>query len=71
MHTGSWWGNLGGGNHLEDPGLDGRIILKWILEKWDMGHGLGQSGSGQGHVAGSCECGNELSSFIKRGEFLD
>ena len=22
---------------MEDPGLDGRIILKWILEKWDVG----------------------------------
>jgi hypothetical protein len=22
--------------HLEDPGVDGRI-LKWILEKWDGG----------------------------------
>ena len=21
--------------HLEDSGVDGRIILKWILEKWD------------------------------------
>jgi hypothetical protein len=21
------------GRHLEDPGTDGRIILKWILEK--------------------------------------
>jgi hypothetical protein len=20
---------------LKDPGLGGRIILKWILEKWD------------------------------------
>jgi hypothetical protein len=22
-------------NHLEDPGVDGRIILRWILKKWD------------------------------------
>jgi hypothetical protein len=23
------------GDHLEDTVKDGRIILKWILEKWD------------------------------------
>jgi len=22
---------------LEDPGVDGSIILKWILRKWDVG----------------------------------
>jgi len=22
---------------LEDPGADGRIILRWILRKWDVG----------------------------------
>jgi hypothetical protein len=31
---------------FERPGVDGRRILKWILEKWDGGRGLDQSGSG-------------------------
>jgi len=22
---------------LEDPGVDGRIILRWIFRKWDVG----------------------------------
>jgi hypothetical protein len=28
------------GNHLEEPGVDGRIILQWIVRKYDGGHGL-------------------------------
>jgi len=24
-----------GKKHLEDPSVDGRIILKWIFRKWD------------------------------------
>ena len=35
MHTGFWWGKLREGAHLEDPDVEGRIILKWIFEKWD------------------------------------
>ena len=28
MYTGFWWGNLREGDHLEDPGVDGRVILR-------------------------------------------
>jgi hypothetical protein len=24
-------------NHLGDPGEDGRIILRWIFRRWDVG----------------------------------
>ena len=47
VYTGFWWGNLREKNHLEDPGVEQRIILRWIFRRWDgVGHGLDLSGSG-------------------------
>jgi len=36
-YTGVWWGKLRERYHLENPGVDGRIILRWIFRKWDVG----------------------------------
>jgi hypothetical protein len=36
-----------------------------------VGEGLDHYGCGQGQVAGTYECDNELSDSIKRGEFFD
>jgi len=40
-------------DNLEDPGRDGRIILGWILRKWDVGLWTGSSwlriGTGGGY----------------------
>ena len=35
MLKGFYCGSLREGDRLEGRGIDGRIILKWILEKWD------------------------------------
>ena len=35
-YTEFWWGNLRDEDHLEDPGVDGRIILEWMFRKWGV-----------------------------------
>jgi len=37
VYTRFWWGNLRKRDHLENLGVDGRIILRWIFRKWEVG----------------------------------
>jgi hypothetical protein len=46
------------GDHLEDQGIDGLKILKWIFKR-------------KGQVAGTFECSEKPSGSIKCGEFPD
>jgi len=49
-------------NHLEVRGTDGRIILKWILQKYDE---VARTGFLNGKKSGSCEQGNEPTGCTK------
>jgi hypothetical protein len=40
VFTGLWWENLKERDHLEEPGPDGRTILKRIFRKWEGGMNL-------------------------------
>jgi len=42
------WGNLRERDHLKDPGLNGRVILIWIIRKWLWG--WLRIGTGGGHL---------------------
>jgi hypothetical protein len=37
VYTGFWRRDLREGDHLGDPSVDGKIILKWIFMKLDGG----------------------------------
>ena len=47
-YRGFCWGNLRERYHLEDPGVDERIILRWIFRKWNVGLWTGSSWLGIG-----------------------
>jgi hypothetical protein len=34
VHTVFWWGKVRERDHLVDPGVYGKIILRWILRNW-------------------------------------
>jgi len=52
--TGFWWRNLEERDYLEDPGIDRRIILRWLFRKWDVEVWARSSwlmiGTGGGHL---------------------
>ena len=54
VYTEFWWGNVKEIHHLEDPGIDGTIILRHIFRKWDGGARTGsiwlRIGTGGGHL---------------------
>ena len=53
-YTGFWWGNLWEIDDLGEPGIGGKIILRWIFRKWDVGVWTASSwlriGTGGGHL---------------------
>jgi hypothetical protein len=71
MYTGFWRGNLRERDHVEDPGIDGRIRLKWTFRKLDVGVWTGLIWLGIWTDVCTCECGNEPSGSIRCREFLD
>jgi hypothetical protein len=56
---------------LGDPGIDGRIILRWIYRKYGVGAWTGSNWLRIGTGGGTFECSNEPLGSIKCGEFLE
>jgi hypothetical protein len=58
-------GKLRERDHLGEPGVGGRIVLRWISRKWNVGVWTGSSWLRVGQVAGTCKCSNKPSVTIK------
>jgi hypothetical protein len=67
VFAGVWCKNPRERNEWVDPGVDRKILLRWIFRKWDVGLWTGLSWL----RIETGECGNESSSSIICWEFLD
>jgi hypothetical protein len=36
VYTGFWWRNLSERHYLEDPGVDWKLVRRWIFRSWDV-----------------------------------
>ena len=73
MYTRFGLGNLRERDRLEDPGLYGRIILKWIFRQWNGGGAAMDKidlAQNRDRWAGSFKNSNEPSSSQNRMNFL-
>jgi len=66
MFTQFCWRNFKEKDGLEDPVVDGRIILNCHFKEKDGGCGLGRSESGQDQGPGYFQSDNELSGYKKK-----
>jgi hypothetical protein len=71
VYTGVWWGYLRERYHLEDLGVVGRIILKWIFRKWDEGMEWIDVAQDRGRWRALVNAVIEPSGSIKCGELRD
>jgi hypothetical protein len=62
--------NLTGREHSEDLGVDGMILLEWILGKYDGRVWTGCIWLRMGTSGGFCEHGNKLPCSIKGGDII-
>ena len=53
-YTRFWWGNLRERDHFENTGIGGKITLRWIFRKLDVGARTGslwlRIGTDDGHL---------------------
>jgi hypothetical protein len=72
MCTKFWAENLKGRDHWEGVGVDGKIILEWILERNMVGSPCtGFIWLGKGVIGRLCEYSNKPRYFVKGGEYLE